>query len=192
MRHVMKKLIAGAMVTAAMLSLYGCESAATKEEAKPVAQAPVLNNQDLYEVVHEGRYYVFDDFKTYQEFLQVGETAYRKVMIGAGPHGETLVYGLTGADKKKLSGIASVEMFNGRMEAAEPFYGEMRSEDGRLYVFSSLKDMEEVRMMGEAPLRFTQIGAGPQGQTVVFVLNAKTKKHEPVELVARFKQLNGL
>lgn len=188
----MKKLIASAMVVAAMTTLYGCQAAATKEEAKPVAQAPAMNNDDLYEVAHEGRYYVFDDFATYQDFLNVGETAFRKVMIGAGPHGKTLVYGLTNEDKKKLSGIGSVEMFNGRLPGAEPFYGEMRSEDGRLYVFSSLKDMEEVRTMGEAPLRFTQIGAGPQGQTVVFVLNEKTKKHEPVELVARFKQMNSL
>ena len=83
-------------------------------------------------------------------------------------------------------------MFAGKMEPAEDFYGEMRGEDGRLYVFNSLKDMEDLRVVGEAPYRFTQIGAGPQGQTVVFVLNKSNKKKEPVALVKRFKAMNNL
>lgn len=188
----MKKLIASALVTGAMIALTGCQTnQAKQEETKPVAAAQ-LNNDDLYEVMQEGRYYVFDDYKTYQSFLTVGETSYRKVFIGGGPKGETLVYGLTGKDKKKMSGIASVDMFNGDLNGAEDFYGEMRGEDGRLYVFSTLEDMEDVRLVGEAPYRFTQIAAGPQGQTVVFVLNKSNKKKQPVELMAKFKKMNGM
>ncbi|MBY4678106.1 hypothetical protein [Marinobacterium arenosum] len=184
----MKKLITGALLSAAMLGLYGCQST----ETKSAAAAPQLNNQDLYEVAHEGRHYVFDDFKTYQSFLQVGETSFRKVFIGGGPHGETLVFGLRGEDKKKLEGIAGIDMYNGKLPAAEDFYGELRGEDGRLYVFSTLEDMKDVRELGEAVFRYTQIGAGPQGQTVVFVLNKSNKKQKPVELMARFQQINGL
>lgn len=191
----MKKLIAGVMVAGAMFSLYGCQSNQPKAEAAqaaaPVA-APQVNNDDLYEVMHEGRYYVFDDFATYKSFLQVGETSYRKVFIGGGPEGETLVFGLRGKDKKKQSGIAGVDMYYGKQEAAEKFYGELRGEDGRLYVFSTLADMESMRQVGEAPYRFTQIGAGPEGQTVVFVLNKGNKKKQPVELMARYKQMNSL
>jgi hypothetical protein len=186
----MKKLIASTVVAGALIALTGCHTNQVKEEMNPAAAQ--LNNDDLYEVVHEGRYYVFDDFKTYQSFLTVGETSYRKVFIGGGPKGKTLVYGLTGEDKKKMSGIASVEMFNGELEPAEDFYGEVRGEDGRLYVFSSLEDMEDVRLVGEAPYRFTQIAAGPQGQTVVFVLNKGNKKSKPVELMAKFKTMNGM
>ncbi|WP_415900755.1 hypothetical protein [Neptuniibacter sp. QD48_11] len=186
----MKKLIAGAVVASAMIALTGCHTnQAKQEETKEVAQ---LNNDDLYEVSHEGRHYVFDDFATYQSFLTVGETSYRKVFIGGGPKGETLVFGLTGADKKKMSGIASIDMFNGEMAGAESFYGEMRGEDGRLYVFSTLEDMEDVRTVGEAPYRFTQIAAGPQGQTVVFVLNKNNKKKQPVALMAKFKEMNNM
>lgn len=190
---VFKKAAMAAAVAGITLSLTACQSNEAKTEmAAAPAPAVELNNQDLYEVDHEGRHYVFDDFATYQEFLTVGETSYRKVFIGGGPHGETLVHGLMGKDKKKLSGIAGVEMFAGKMEPAEEFYGEMRGEDGRLYVFNSLEDMEELRKVGEAPYRFTQIGAGPQGQTVVFVLNKSNKKKEPVALVKRFKAMNGL
>jgi hypothetical protein len=181
----MKKQFAGMMTVAALLSLYGCQSTSVKDN---VAITPESNNQDLYEVSHEGRYYVFDDFKVYQEFLTVGETSYRKVLIGGGPNGQTLVYGLRGVDKKKLSGVAAEEMFKGSLQAADPFYGEIRAEDGRLYVFDSLEDMKAMRMIGEAPYRYTDIGTGPDKQTVVYVLNKQNKKHKPEALMMKFKQ----
>lgn len=184
----MKKLIAGALISGALVSMYGCQSNSVKE----AAASSLLNNDDLYEVVHEGRYYVFDDFDVYQEFLTVGETSYRKVFIGGGPNGETLVHGLRSKDKKKLQGIASVEMFKGNMQGADDFYGEMRTEDGRLYVFDNLEDMKAMRMVGEAPYRYTLIGEGPQQQTVVYVLNKTNKKHKPVKLIKKFKQRNGM
>lgn len=182
----MKKVITGAFVTLA-LTLAGCQSNEVK-----TAAVPQLNNQDLFEVQHEGRHYVFDDFKTYQSFLNVGETAYRKVFIGGGTKGETLVFGLRSEDKKKMSGIASIDMYNDKLIAADSFYGELRAEDGRLYVFSTLDDMKAVRNIGEAAYRFTQIGAGPEGQTVVFVLNKSNKKVQPTALIARYKQVNRL
>jgi len=187
----MKKLIAGALVAGAVVAMTGCHTQPAKEEVKAEAKMD-LNNNDLYEVSHEGRHYVFDDFATYQSFLEVGETSYRKVYIAGGPKGETLVFGLTGKDKKKTSGIAGIDMFNGKLAGAEEFYGEMRGEDGRLYVFSTLEDMEDVRTVGEAPYRFTKIAAGPQGQTVVFVLNKSNKKKQPVALEAKFKAMNNM
>ena len=184
----LKKAAIAVAVTGVTLSLTACQSNEVKEMA--VAPAAVENNQDLYEVSHEGRHYVFDDYAVYQEFLEIGETSYRKVFIGGGPHGETLVFGLRGEDKKKLEGLAGVEMYNGKLEAADDFYGEMRGEDGRLYVFSTLADMEAVRTTGEAAYRLTQIGTGPQGQTVVFVLNSTNKKKYPEALIARFNEMN--
>ncbi len=159
---------------------------------KSVVSKVVANNNDLYEVMHEGRYYVFDDHKVYQDFLTVGETSYRKVFIGEGPQNETLVFGLRSKDKKKFEGIAGVDMYQGNLKAADAFYGEMRREDGRLYIFSSLEDMEAVRKIGEAAYRFTQIGVGPNGETVVFVLNKSNKKHRPDALIAQFKTTNKL
>jgi hypothetical protein len=185
----LKKAVVVTAIAAITLTMTACQTNEVKQE---MVKAPELNNQDLYEVDHEGRHYVFDDFAVYQEFLTVGETSYRKVLIGEGPKNETLVFGLRSVDKKKMSGIASVEMYSGNMPSAEPFYGEIRGEDGRLYVFSSLKDMEAVRTIGEAAYRLTQIGTGPQGQTVVFVLNSGNKKKFPTELVARYKAINSL
>lgn len=150
------------------------------------------NNEDLYQVDHEGRIYFFDDFATYQTFLQVGETAYRRVRIGEGPRGETIVFGLTNEDKKKIQGIASVEMYDGKLQGSTDFYGETRTEEGRIYVFSSLEEMTTARIVGEVPLRFTQIGAGPKGETVVYALNSQNKKVKPEALIEAFKAKNQL
>lgn len=170
---------------AAALTACGSQNVKNEEMA-----SPSVNNDDFYEVHAEGRIYLFDDFATYQSYNEVGETSYRKVYIGDGPKGETLVFGLTGEDKKKMSGIASVDMYRGDLQPADQFYGEMRLE-GRIYVFDSYEEMVKVRQNGEAAYRFTQIGSGPQGETVVYVLTNDKKKQQPVELQAKFAEMNG-
>ena len=168
------------------LTLAACQSQSTKEES---AKAP-LNNDDYYEVHHEGRIYVFDDAGVYKEYLGVGETPFRKVRIGVGPHGETVVFGLHKKDKKKSEGVASVDMFDGKMEGAtEGFYAEIRSE-GRIYVFDNWEDVKSFRQVGEAPYRYTDIGSGPKGETVVYVLNKGNKKKRPDALISRFQAAN--
>ncbi len=176
------------LIVGLSLVLAACGSNSVKKQQQDQAN---LNNDDFYEVHHEGRIYLFDDFATYQSFNEVGETAYRKVYIGEGPKGETLVFGLTGKDKKKMSGIASIDMYQGKLEAGESFYGEMRLE-GRIYVFDSFAELTNLRSLGEAPYRFTEIGTGPKGETVVYVLTKANKKYKPVALQAAFKKHNNL
>lgn len=168
-------------------ALTACGSQNVKKEE--MAEAKPMNNDDFYEAHHEGRIYLFDDWATYQSYKEVGETSFRKVYIGEGPKGETLVFGLTGKDKKKSSGIASIDMYNGALAPAAGFYGEMMIE-GRIYVFDSYKEMETVRTTGEAAYRFTEIGSGPNGETVVYVLQKSKKKQKPVEMIAEFKARN--
>ncbi|MBV0934427.1 hypothetical protein [Marinobacterium weihaiense] len=176
--------------TAALGGLMTVLTACTTGDKTSPSLAAGLNNKDLYEVHHDGRIHVFDDRATYEHFLEVGETSYRQTFIGAGPKGETLVFGVTGADKKKrMEQVAGYNLYHGMLPASQPFYGETRL-DGRIYVFDRLEDMEAVRKTGEAPLRFTQIGAGPAGETVVFVLNSDNKKHKPDALMAAFRQHN--
>ncbi len=181
--RVLKTAVLGGLVAA----MTACTTGTKTEQA---AVQMDLNNEDLYEVHHDGRVHVFDDLATYKQYLEVGETSFRQTFIGAGPKGETLVFGVTGADKKKTyDKIAGYNLYHGKLEPAEGFYGEMRME-GRIYVFDRLADMEAVRTTGEAPLRFTQIGAGPKGETLVYVLRDDNKKQKPVELMSAFKQHN--
>ena len=167
-------------------------SACAQVPTEPAPKKAKPNNDDLYEVMHEGRRYVFDDFAVFQDFLAQGETPYRKTIIGGGPNGETLVYGLRSKDKKKLTGIAAVDLYRIALAPAPDFYGEMRLEDGRIYVFSGLGDMLSVRQTGEAPYRWTEIGTGPKGETVVFVLNKGNKKKKPQALIDAFNKKYSL
>ncbi|MCW8827322.1 MAG: hypothetical protein OQK78_12960 [Gammaproteobacteria bacterium] len=185
--HISRLLTVAAIGTGLVLS--GCAANSTTDTMS--ATAMQLNNDDFYEVHHEGRIYIFDDAKTYKSYLDVGETAFRKVYIGEGPKGETLVFGLTKADKKKSSGIASIDMYHGKMAGAEKFYGEMMVE-GRIYVFSTWKDLTAFKQVGEAPYRFTDIGAGPEGKTVVYVLNKANKKKRPDSLISQFKNMHNM
>lgn len=156
------------------------------------AAEPHYNVNDYYQVFKEGRIYVFDDFKTYDSFNQVGETPYRLTRIGTGPKGETVVFGLQKQDKKMLSGIGAVDLYDGTTEAiADGFYGEV-IQDGRIYVFSTWADLQSFIKVGEAPYRFTQIGSGPKGETVVYVLNKTNKKHKPDQLITEFKNKHKL
>lgn len=149
---------------------------------------PHYNVNDYYQVYKEGRIYVFDDYNTYDSFNQVGETAYRLTRIGEGPKGETIVFGLQKKDKKMRSGVGSIDLYDGKTEAvAEGFYGEV-IHDNRIYVFSEWADLKSFIKVGEAPYRYTDIGSGPKGETVVYVLNKTNKKKKPVALIAAFKE----
>lgn len=153
-----------------------------------VYATPHYNVNDYYQVHHEGRIYIFDDFATYDSFIKVGETPFRLTRIGAGPNGETVVFGLSGADKKMSSGLGSVDLYDGKTEGiSDGFYGEV-IKDGRIYVFGDWPDLKAFLTVGEAPLRYTQIGAGPNGETVVYVLNEHNKKHKPEGLIAEFNK----
>lgn len=144
---------------------------------------------EVYEVYHDGRINVFYDRKLYQEYLAMHETPFRLTRIGAGPKGETIVFGLTKEDKKMKSEIPVISLYDGKMEAPKNFYGEMRRH-GRIYVFSSWEDMKPVREYGHPNFFFTEIGQGPKGETVVYVVNERNKKHLPKDLVKKFKSMN--
>jgi len=175
---------------AGRLSLLGTLLLTLATSACASNQATTQQADQLLEVHEDGRIHIFYDKHTYDEFQQLGETSFRLTRIGAGPKGETVVFGLTAADKKKTSGIPSIEIYDGQRKPAN-FYGEMRAE-GRIYVFSTYDDMKMVRNTGEAALRYSDIGAGPKGETVIYVLNSSNKKQKPVALMEQFRKFNGM
>ncbi|MDF1582610.1 MAG: hypothetical protein RQ733_07820 [Methyloprofundus sp.] len=176
-----------------MLSLALASCATTKQVAEKVTIAPVTssavayNVNDYYVVYQDGRIYAFDDFKVYQEFFDLGETTFRFTRIGAGPKGETVVFGLRKVDAKKPNESGVMNLYDGKAEGiAVGFYGEV-VDDGRIYIFSEWADLQSFIKVGEATFRYTDIGAGPKGETLVYVLNKNNKKKKPVELMAVYK-----
>jgi hypothetical protein len=60
--------------------------------------------------------------------------------------------------------------------------------DGRIYVLSDAREYREFLISGEIPLRVTEIGAGPNGETVVFAIaKPESKKNNGFGSVEMFK-----
>ena len=188
-------MLGSALTTA--LFLTGCEATPTTEskaKAQAVAPAEVAKSAqvvEIFEVHHDGRINQFYDMATYRSFLDVGETAYRLTRIGGGPKGETMVFGLTKDDKKKGENTPAAMLWDGKMQVEGEFYGEMHKH-GRIYVFNTMADMKHVRELGHPNYMYTEIGMGPKGETVVFVLNKENKKKKPVAQIAKYKAMHGM
>jgi len=175
------------------MGLVACSSNISKPNAAIVKHVdasvikPAYNVNDYYQVYQDGRIYAFDDFKVYQDFIQLGETTFRFTRIGAGPKGETVVFGLRKVDKKKPRESGVLNLYDGKAEGiAKGFYGEVVKE-GRIYIFSHWHDLKSFLKVGEATFRYTDIGAGAKGETLVYVLNKKNKKQKPLALMAVYK-----
>jgi hypothetical protein len=161
---------------------------ATRAETAPVAAAPV----ELFAVLPEsGRVHAFGDTKNYFDFLAHGEVMLTRTQVGAGPGGKTLVYGITSADVKDNKPSRGEQIMGGSLPAGSGFYGEVYK-GGRFYLFGELKDMKDYMAFGEVPYSFTDVGAGPKGETIVMVMNKDSyKKGKPTDRMARFKALRA-
>ena len=196
----MKQMISFIAFFFTLVALTACNNTSTnKPEAKPMEKSMASESKsmsststvnEIYEVHEDGRIHVFYDRALYKEFVELGETPFRLTKIGAGPNGETLVFGLTGKDKKMKKPIPAIELYENKAEPAENFYGEMVKHN-RIYVFSDFEDMKPVRQFGHPNFFYTEIGSGPDGETVVYVLNKSTKKKRPDTLIKKFKDMNS-
>ncbi|HHS99599.1 MAG TPA: hypothetical protein ENK73_01965 [Thiomicrospira sp.] len=181
-------------MVAASIALTGCATAESKTaeskmaNSEPAQVTETVSSITIFEDDNEGRINQFYDQKTFKAYKAVGETSFRLTRIGAGPNGETVVFGLPKADKKKGANTPAAMLWDGKLEATS-FYGEMYKH-GRIYVFDNKADMDHVRHLGHPTYMYTQIGAGPKGETVVYVLNKSNKKKKPVELMDKFKSFH--
>ena len=73
----------------------------------------------------------------------------------------------------------------------DEFYGEVVYK-GRIYVAGALADLMAFREHFEAAFAYSDIGAGPKGETVVYVLNKTTAGKRPDELIAKFRAKRGM
>ena len=173
-----------------LLLIAGALTACNQTKSDSAENSSSNKSMEIYEVHEDGRIHVFYDRALYIEFLNLGETSYRLTKIGEGPNGETLVFGLAKKDKKKGVNTPAVKLYSEKSLVEGSFYGETRRH-GRIYVFSAFEDMKPVRMFGHPTFFYTEIGSGPKGETVVYVLNKANKKKKPVALMNIFKKKNS-
>lgn len=148
--------------------------------------------QEYFELHRDGRIWVFGDAALYKGAVAGKEVPLAMTRIGAGPRRETVVFGLTKDESKKVARLGQVALFEGKVAgAADGFYGEI-VKNGRHYVFDGWSEMKAFRSSGEAPYVFTYVGAGPKKATVVYVRNKAQSKTVPNQLIAQFRQFHGL
>jgi hypothetical protein len=168
--------------------------AATAMAVTPAAAAqPVtVPTQNYFLVFHEnGRIYPIADARNYLAFLDVDELIYTRTRIGAGPAGETVVFGIQKKEAKDLDKSSVAEqLYDGKMEVAGPFYGEV-VKDGRFHVFGTWQDFKDYLVNKEITYTFTEVGSGPKGETVIYAMNKKTSNEgRPAALIGAFKQFH--
>jgi hypothetical protein len=158
------------------------------------AQPATAPTQHYFLVFHEnGRIYPIADAKNYLAFLDVDELIYTRTRVGAGPAGETIVFGIEKKEADDLNKPARAEQFyDGKMDVAGPFYGEV-IKDGRFHVFGTWQDFKDYLVNKEITYTFTEVGSGPKGETVIYAMNKKTSADgRPVALIESFKQFHRI
>ncbi len=178
------------------MGLVGVMANCAAQEPVPAASSPVAATekketpeQNLFMTFHKnGRVYILGNSALQQIFQSTDEVALTRTRIGEGPDGSTLIFGMTKDDAKRGGPTDAEMMYDGKLEPVGSFYGEV-AKNGRYYVFSEWKDIAAYLKQGEVALTYTEIGAGPKGETVVYALNKESAKQgRPVAVIERFQK----
>jgi len=186
------KISVAALAAAATVALAVAAPVAAQSAAMTGTVASAGVAKEYFVVLPEdGRYYAFGDLKNYFAYLSHGEVTLTRTKIGVGPNGKTVVFGITADDVKNNTPSLGEQVFEGKLSGDADFYGEV-VKDGRYYVFGDLKDMLAFAAFGEVPYSYTDIGAGPKGETLVWVMNKDSfAKGRPTGRIDRFKAVRA-
>lgn len=190
MRSSQRTLRAFLLTAAVTAAAVGCASPEKPAPATAAAAAPATAQKVTYFMVvpESGRLHVFADPKTYLMYLANGEVPYTRTRIGAGPQGQTVVFGL-GKSELKATPSTAEKIFDGSMPGGDDFYAEV-VRNGRYHVFGSWRDFQDFMKNNEITYTFTQIGSGPKGESVIYALNKETvKKSPPTAMMEQFRRL---
>ncbi|WP_114416980.1 hypothetical protein [Marinospirillum perlucidum] len=136
----------------------------------------------------DGRIYVFDDVARYQAAVMGNKPPYHLNRIGAGPDGQTLVFGLS-KDQAKQREIDFIQVYDGSADYDGDFYGQLQR-DHRIYIADSLEEFHSART-GEPTYHVNRIAEGPEGETLVFIQNGDNKGTPADALIQQYQTLNA-
>lgn len=190
-QHKHKIVVAlGLMLASGFMS--GCATSQTASSPAPVAKVEATSQKQTYFMVfHEnGRIYAMTEPNIYLGLMEHNEVPLTRARIGGGPEGETLIFGITSKDGKQLDKPTMAEsIYDGQAKGFGDFYGEV-VRNGRYHVFGEWKDFQDYLAHKEITFTYTEVGAGPKGETVIYALNDKTKNAgRPLALVEQFNKL---
>ncbi len=172
-------------VLTACLLISGCSGKAAKEES--VSRQIVSKDGNFFVWQHAGRHYVLGSDASNKKFASTHVIPIAKTHLGAGPAGETVVFEL---DKKDAS---YVERLKETYEKT-PFLIAGKGDtyfvykcNGRIYVLGDPATRDKLVNNGSIPYAKTIIGAGPNGETVIYETNNKKDAKMTERLVSMYK-----
>jgi len=121
---------------------------------------------------HKGRLYVVGQPSTKEQFQQSGHLPYTRTILGAGPNGETVVFEVDKGDPRLVERLQSTFLEQPLLLEWKKNYW-VYEHKGRHYVVGQASTNEQFRKSGHLPYTRTILGAGPDGETVVFEVNKK-------------------
>jgi hypothetical protein len=193
MQRITARLLIAAAAIAAVAACATAPAPVTAPASAPAPTAPATAQKMYYFMVmpEDGRLYLFGDPKNYLAYREHNEVPLTRSRIGAGPQGQTVVFGITNDDVKANRPSAAEMIFDKKTALKDPFYGEV-VKDGRYHVFGSAKDLQDFLEHNEITYTFAMIGEGPKGASVIYALNKDTvKQGRPTELIEQFKALRS-
>ncbi len=134
----------------------------------------------------KSRIYVVGQKEMNMKFKKLHHLPYTKTILGAGPKGETVVFQV---DKKKPELVNRlVDTYNNTpklmMSSGNDYY--VYKLKGRIYVIGQESMNKKFMKHGHLPYTKTILGAGPNGETVVFEVDKK-KPEMADNLVKRYR-----
>lgn len=164
----------------------GCQSSeervAEAADSKPMKKEQVVEAKAGPEVLfkkhdavffkHDGRLYIVSEAMA-AKFEKHGHLPYARTKIGEGPQGETLVFEI---NKKNPSVLENLEKAYAETpillsQQGDDFY--VFAKDGRKVIIGSSSMAEKFQKHGHIPYAKTLIGAGAQGETLVYEIDKK-------------------
>lgn len=150
----------------------GCATGA--KNAQMEMPEKVLSGADGFTVwAYADRHYVTGSEKMNKMFAEHHHLPYTKTILGAGPHGETVVFEVDKKDSAFVEGL--MEKYNQTtflIESKGDNYNVYKY-NGRIYVIGDPKTRDSFVEHHHLPYTKTLLGAGPGGETVIFEVNKK-------------------
>jgi hypothetical protein len=122
---------------------------------------------------YSDRHYVTASEKMNKMFAEHHHLPYTKTILGAGPHGETVVFEVDKKNDAFADGL--IEKYN-----RIPFVVESKGDhysvykyNGRIYVIGDPETRDAFVKNHHLPYTKTLLGAGPGGETVIFEVDKK-------------------
>ncbi|WP_321372464.1 hypothetical protein [uncultured Desulfuromusa sp.] len=166
----MKKLL----MLVLMLGLFVSGCATTAKNAQTTSPQKVMSGDDGFTIwAYADRHYVTASEKMNKMFAEHNHLPYTKTILGAGPHGETVVFEVDKKDPAFVEGL--IDQYN-----KIPFLLESRGDNysvykynGRIYVIGNPQTRDFFVQHQHLPYTKTVLGAGPNAETVIFEADKK-------------------